>query len=282
MRPEDKKRLARLARPGEGEEEDRLWLARLADAASRSERDGRPEAVGFLDPSRRVLLEGALEGEAALFFGLQYAFFGGYEEAERTLLILAPDYIDPLEAARGEIAALRAESTPFDPPMTHRDVLGSVMGLGVTRERVGDILIGGDGRSADLLLAKEIAPFALENLKSVGRARVKASPIALSELRPAEKKTALIRDTLSSLRLDGLLAGGFSLSRAEAAELIRAGAVSLNHRPCLKPDERVEQGDLVSLRGGRSRSGAGGRIVLHEVGPITKKGKQAVTIMKYL
>ena len=55
--------------------------------------------------------------------------------------------------------------------------------------------------------------------------------------------------TVKSLRLDAVAGNLFGLSRTAAAELIRAGAVSLNYVPCLRVDAPISEGDVLSIRG---------------------------------
>ena len=84
-----------------------------------------------------------------------------------------------------------------------------------------------------------------------------------------------VRDTVSSLRLDAVASSAFSMSRGRAAELIAAGRVNLDHVPCLKGDRPVAEGAVLTVRGlGKAR--------LVQVGPLTKKGRTAITIERYL
>lgn len=124
------------------------------------------------------------------------------------------------------MAALRA--TFYEPnSLTHRDVLGSLMGLGVTRGSVGDILVA--EQSVDVLVTESVRRFLLDSWDSAGRVRLKVQPIGPTELQVPEEKVKLLRDTVSSLRLDSVLSVGFSLSRSKAAEArhLRQGAGEL-------------------------------------------------------
>ena len=80
---------------------------------------------------------------------------------------------------------------------------------------------------------------------------------------------------MATLRLDAVAATGFSMSRAKAAELIASGRVQLNHREAMKPDAPVAQGDVVSARGL-------GKFELTEVGGLSKKGRTAILVRRYL
>ena len=98
------------------------------------------------------------------------------------------------------------------------------------------------------------------------------SAALLRQAPAADGKT--VRDTVASLRLDAVLGSGFSLSRGRASELIAAGRVSLNGCECLKPDRLLTQGDILSVRGQ-------GRLILREVGGLSKKGRFYITVERF-
>ena len=85
----------------------------------------------------------------------------------------------------------------------------------------------------------------------------------------------MLRDTVPSLRLDNIVSTAFRVSRTEAVKAIRSGIVSLNHMECIKADQRMEAGDVLSMRGK-------GKAILQEVGGESKKGRIWVGIRKYL
>jgi RNA-binding protein YlmH len=147
------------------------------------------------------------------------------------------------------------------------------MGLGLSREKIGDILIG-DG-TCDVLVLRDARPILLSQWESVGRCRVSPVPIPLAELDAAPPQVKTIRDTVATLRLDAVAAAGFSLSRGKAAELVSAGRVMLNHMPCEKPDRQVAQGDVLSCRGlGKCRV----KTVLGQ----SKKGRIMLELERYV
>ena len=117
--------------------------------------------------------------------------------------------------------------------------------------------------------------FLLDSWDSAGRVRLKVQPIGPTELQVPEEKVKLLRDTVSSLRLDSVLSVGFSLSRSKAAEAVTSGKVQVNWADWQKPDRQVVQGDVLTLRGL-------GKCVLEEVGNQTKKGRVFITVKRYL
>ena len=136
-------------------------------------------------------------------------------------------------------------SAPFGAP-GHRDYLGAILGLGIRREWVGDILVQDHG--AYVFCLPSVAP-ALLGLEQVGRTGVKAAAVELAAMPVPERKVRPVTFTVQSARLDAVVSGMFRLSRTSAAAQIRAGAVHLNYTECLRPDAPVAPGDVLSLRG---------------------------------
>ncbi len=248
--------------------EDRLLLAKLYDKIDAGIRRNVPANTCFLSPA---------EGEMArfLFGGTQGLIsFGGCEEAERRMLCYVPEYRDPedLYGPEGPIVCLRAEFHPGD-ALTHRDFLGALMGAGVARETVGDIYPR-EG-TCDFFVTAEIAPYLLQNLTSAGRTHLRLSAIPLREVQRPEEKVAVLRDTLASPRLDSVIASGFRVSRALAAQYVAAGRAAVDGIPWEKPDRSVPEGAKVSVRGL-------GKIQLAAIGGATRKGRVSVLIHRFL
>lgn len=257
--------LNKIARDGE----ERLLLARVLDKLELARTRGVPARTAFLSPGER----GAVEALIAASGHPRRLFFGGYEGAERTVCLFLPDWQEPEEAlADPPVAALRC-AFPAGSGLSHRDFLGSILGLGITREKVGDLLVG--ETCCDVLVLPELTEFLLLNLESAGRVRLKTAPISLEELAPPQVQVKTVRDTVSTLRLDAVMASGFSLSRGRAAELIAAGKVQLNHRECAKGDRIVARGDVISCRGL-------GKCKVKEVGGLSKKGRTVIELERYV
>ena len=249
------------------EPEDRLLLARVWDKYEQTERKNIPSATVFLSPRERQLAQAMLNA-AGVRSG--YLFDGGYEGAERTVLLFLPGWAE--EPAGDELVFLRA-SFHGGESLTHRDILGSLMGLGVVRERVGDILVS--PHSADIVAAPPLREFFLREWDQAGRVKLTVTEIGREALCVPQTQVKVIRDTVSSLRLDAVTATAFSMSRGRAAELIAAGKVSLDHVPCLKGDKPVGEGAVITARGlGKAR--------LAGVGKKKKKGRTGITMERYI
>ena len=236
-------------------------IKRARDLARRCEQRGVPTSTGFLTPAERC----AVEHDPALR-DARPVFHGGYPEAERTIAFFLPDWMeeDALDLSE-HICALRL--TAFFGEPGHRDCMGAILGMGVGREWVGDILV--DGPQAIVLCQPSVLRHLL-SIEKVGRYGVRAEQIPLAEIPVKERRFEERRFTVMSPRLDAVAAGLFRLSRSETARQIALGVLSLNYAPCLKPDAPVREGDVLSLRGADK-----GRIA--ELGGSSRKGRLFVT-----
>lgn len=249
------------------EPEDKLLLARVWDKYEQTERKSIPGATVFLSPREQQMARAMLNA-AGIRSG--HVFDGGYEESERKILIFLPDWAEG--PAGDELVFLRA-AFHGEESLTHRDILGSLMGLGVTRERVGDILVS--RHSADIVAAPSLRDFFLREWDQAGRVKLTVTEIQRGELSVPQAQVKVIRDTVSSLRLDAVAATAFSMSRGRASELIAAGKVNLDHVPCIKGDKAVAEGAVITARGF-------GKAKLTQVGGLSKKGRIGITVERYL
>ena len=246
--------------------EERQLLARVCDQMDHAAR-GVPACTPFLSLAQQ---EAATRLIAAAGYP-RHLFSGGFADAERKVCAFLPDWQEE-DDWENPFALVRCQWQSGE-KLTHRDFLGATLGLGLDREKVGDILVG-EG-SADLVVFAELAPFLVNNLTGAGRAKLRVSQAPLSQLTVPEKQVKVIHDTVSSLRLDAVMSTGFSMARGKAASLISAGKVELNHRPCVKSDRGVEQGDVISCRGF-------GKCVLTQAGGVSKKGRIIIEMERYL
>lgn len=251
--------------------DDRLLLAKILDRAEQAQSRNIPAATDFLSPQQQVMtmdllrLAGIPETAAVPL--------GGYDGAERKLFLFLPDWLDPEDAeSQSPIRCLRA-AFRAEYGLTHRDFLGSLMGMGIVREKVGDILVGPD--SADIIVLDTVAGFLLQSWDSAGRAKLNVAAIEPRNLHIPEVQCQEIRDTVSSLRLDAVASTGFKMARGRAADLIASGRVQVNWRECTKPDKLLLAGDTVSARGF-------GKFELAEVGGVTRKGRTSIVLKRYV
>lgn len=248
--------------------EDRMLLAKLWDKIHGGIRKNIPAETCFLSP-RELEMAKYLFGDIP---GL-YAF-GGYEDAERKMLVYLPEYLEPdfLYEEESPVVCLRAHFFQGD-HLSHRDFLGSLMGSGIDRSTVGDICV--DNGSCDFFVTTDIAPYILQSFVSAGRSKVRMEQIPLSQAHIPEPEVKEIRDTLASLRLDSVISSGFRIGRSLACQYVNTGKAAINGLPCEKPDKTISEGDKISVRGL-------GKIKLERLNGQTKKDRISVTIHRYV
>ena len=248
--------------------DERVLLGHILDKYDQCRQRNLPTNTAFLTPAEaRSALD--LLHAAAVHEG--FALLGGYEGAERRMLFFLPDWQEEADTAEA-MAFLRARWHESEQP-THRDLLGSLMALGVERETLGDILVS-EG-SSDLVVSAGVAQYLLDNWSGAGRTALRLTAIGADELSIPAQRVKEIHDTVATLRLDAVTAAGFSMSRSKAAELIAAGRVQKNHRETTKGDASVAQGDIISARGL-------GKFEVAEVGGLSKKGRTGILLRRYL
>lgn len=241
---------------------------RLDDIVRWVKKNHGQKNTGFMDPYQAKKAENILKRQV----GLAYRFYGGYEGAERRVLAVFPEYFtdDDIDMP---ISAIDITWKNDDTSITHRDCMGAILGLGISREKLGDILVF-DGQ-CQVVLAVDIQPYILLNLTKIGKTAVSVQGLDISQLRQPDVRSREINATLASLRLDSIVAAVFGISRGKALDAIRAGKVALNWEPCDKPDKTVSEGDVLSVRGY-------GRADVQAIVGQTRKGRIAVSIRRFL
>ncbi len=241
--------------------ERRELFSRLSELHGRARRRGEVCCTGFLTPAEQAWARS--DCQAAGLDGLW--LWGGNAQSERKMAWFFPDWQDPETYEYEELAGV-CLTLRFG-ELSHRDVLGSLLALGVARRAVGDICVQ-EGRAWFIALAP-VARMAADSLTRVGRYAVQCGLVPYREVPAPVVQTRPVRFTVQSLRLDAVVSGLFSCSRQEARSALESGRVSLNYLECQRPDAHVAEGDVISLRGeGKGR-------VKAQLGQ-TRKGRIAV------
>ena len=232
---------------------DELLRSRCFDLWEQYTRRGRTGFLGFLTPFEAEELSACLPPDARK----QLHFWGGYPEAERVMLTFS-DSADPDDFP----IVLLLVTWRKDETLTHRDLLGALMGEGVRRECVGDILLQ---EGAAVFFARAQMAEVFRSLRSVGRSTVTVREI---DTLPAgfEQHTEERRASVASLRLDCIVGCVARLARGRAEEAISQKLVSVNGRTETRPDRKLNLPATVSVRGV-------GKFKLLELAGETRKGR---------
>ncbi len=205
----------------------------------------------------------------------KFQLYGGYESSERQMVAFIPDALSFSERNISyPIICLKASPchAKFAETLTHRDVLGACMHLGIERKLLGDILV--KEKESYIFCCKRIAEFLTGELGKIRHTDITIS-ICEEEMDAFSPKKEAFQKTVTSVRLDCVVAACCNISRSEAVRQIAAKLVFINARNIIKPDYLCAEQDILSVRGH-------GKYVLARIHGLSKKGKLRVTLEKYI
>lgn len=243
---------------------DEYFKSKITHLYDSVQRDCYPKFSAFLDTHQYSLAHQVLNHKQ----GVSYS--GGYEQADRQMLCVYPDYIQPDDLTY-PIAVLQLRYKK-EHPIGHRDVLGSLMALQIKRETVGDIIVS-DGL-IELILMDHLADFVQSEIQKIGRVGVTITRVPTVTLANIPKFQS-ITGTVSSMRLDSMIALATRLSRGKAVQLLGQGKVLVNHCEVTASDFAVKQSDILTIRGF-------GKYVIASEPQLTRKMRYHITIHQYL
>ncbi|RAL45471.1 hypothetical protein DM860_014860 [Cuscuta australis] len=196
---------------------------------------------------------------------------GGYPEAERCRLSVGHPKL--LATDPDIVSAIRISGNFSFQPCSHGDLLGAILSTGISRNKLGDIVLQGE-KGGQVLIVPELADFLTSTLDKVGNVTVSCKRIPLLALEYEPPRTKLLKTIEASLRLDAIASAGFKVSRTKMAGLLSNGDVRVNWTTAMKSNTTVKTGDLISVTGK-------GRLKIGEI-VSTRKGKFAVELIRYI
>lgn len=249
--------------------EDLILKKRLLELAEKSYGQGVYTFSSFLGLAEQDILS-RLEREIQ---HIPKTLFGGAEGCQRVMVRFGDMELCGYEQDFPIVCLKAAPAAPkFADKLTHRDLLGALMNLGITREQVGDIVLRDN--TAYIFATEKIAPFLRDNLTKAKHTQLVCSIV--EELPEGELYTLEPRQcVVSSQRIDGVVAHVYKYSRSQVNELFRSGKIFLNGRCCENTSAILKEGDTVSVRGE-------GRFLYHGVTRSTKNGNHCIEIALYV
>ena len=193
---------------------------------------------------------------------LKYSVDGGYDESERKIVFIYPFYME-YEDIDETLRFIQIEGNFKFKSISHKDYLGSLLSLGIKREKIGDIII--HDNFCQVVVSEDICDFIIINLEKVSKNKVKVKEITVKDIIESEQNFKEISFTVSSLRLDSVIGGVYNLSRSESLKIIKGEKVHVDYEKIISPSKEIKTNSLISVRGH-------GRAII-EIGDMTKKGR---------
>lgn len=255
-------------------EKDKLLISKITDKIKFCETKNKIQTTDFLDQMEQKLVENFLRTQKIT----NYLYTGGFEEAERKILIIYPEKLKDIISnfnLNEYIKVIRITlPNEIKGEYFHRNYLGGVMKLGIEREKVGDILA--DENGADILIMPEMEKFLLSNIPSLTRfSKSKIEQITLEKLRKIEIKTQIIKVTVSSMRLDNIVAELAKCSRGKANEILEQERVLVNYEIICKSSKEIKENDIITIRGK-------GRFIIKNIVGNSRKGRLFLEVEKFI
>lgn len=247
--------------------DEKLLISRAEDTVMLAEKHCCLKIFGFLTPYERAVIEKSIISPQDIIC----KFCGGYSYSERTLFIAFPNFVSEYEK---DIPISVIEITGRDiMGLSHRDYLGAILGLGIKRDKIGDIIVFDD--KCFVFVLEDIAEYIINNLTKIGRKGIKTKIKCVSEVEIPEPNYEVINGTVPSLRLDAIVALALNVSRSTANNLILNEKVFINWRPEKRNDFILANDAILSVRGyGRFK------IIISD--KFSRKNRQHITVEKFL
>ena len=219
-----------------------------------------PKLTDFLDPRQQFIVQ-SIVGQSD---DIVVSSNGEFPGAERKRLFISPSYFEPAaEDYNITMFSIRYPSKFLK--LEHPDVLGSLMSLGLDRSKYGDIRV--DDSRIEFAVASEVAEFVRMNLTSIGKSKIHVEELPKGHAYLEDKEEwSEESHTVSSMRLDTIIASLFNVSRQKSGMLINSGRVKVNWTVREQPAFELHESDLLSIRGY-------GRIKIGMIEGRTKKDK---------
>ncbi|KRF32149.1 RNA-binding protein [Paenibacillus sp. Soil787] len=242
---------------------DKAW-----DWVERAAEQHAVKLTDFLDPRQAFILTSLVNRHPDVHCRLD----GGYSAAERRRALIAPDYrsLDGEDMAMAVLSVSSGDGKFLT--LEHGDYMGAILGLGMKRDKVGDIHVIEGG--CHCLVTQDAADYLHLNLSQVHRVHVQTELLSLDKLELAQVQLDELNLSVASMRMDGIVSDVFRLSRAKILVPIQAGRCRVNWKLEEDPSKPLKEGDMVSLQGF-------GRFKVLEVEGVTKKGRIRVKIGKF-
>jgi len=249
------------------DEESKIVVKKIQDKISYVNKNFIPVLTEFINPYVAELSVPLINN-----YNINYELFPSYEYGERKVFILYPDYLESVNAD-DYIAGIRIKNKSKFKILDHKDYLGSLMSLGIDRNKTGDIFVYED--YADIVVHKDIVDYIIYNLEKIGNSKIEFEVLKSDEIAYKEQKHEILNITSSSLRLDNILKHITNKSRDTATSLINSGHVKVNYVVEERVTYLVKENDMLSVR-------KFGRFKISKLMGLTKSGKNKIEIKHYV
>ncbi|HHX67398.1 MAG: YlmH/Sll1252 family protein [Miniphocaeibacter sp.] len=243
--------------------ETKQTIKKFIDSLFVVERSGGTYCSDFLTPNEIDYCIKSIN----TFSSFDYKIIPNSDKCERNCILISP-YVSSLDI----YDYINIISTDKIDNINHRDVLGSLLALGINRSKVGDILF--TDKKITIILRTSLSNYVLQNLLSISKYKVSFSldnNFSFDDLIENTKKYFAI---VSSLRLDLIISEIINYPRNKTSSLLNSGKIKVNYEEIKKSHYELKEGDIISVKGF-------GRFKFLNILGVTKKNKYKIEYIKY-
>ena len=255
-------------------QEERLILSKIIDKINFCVKRNSIQVTDFYDLGKQSMIEKFLKYQKIN----NYILYGMHEDSERKIFVFYPEKIEEIvknnKVNFDEYISIIRITLPNDlkGKYNHQRYLGALIKLGVKREKIGDILVDQEG--ADLIVQKEVEKFLLTNLNDLTRfQKAKIEKTNIENIRKIDEKKEIFKITVSSMRLDNIVAEITHCSRSKAEQIIEEERVFVNYENITKKTKEIKENDKITIRGK-------GRFEIKGIIGNTRSGRYVIEIEK--
>ncbi len=248
-------------------EEEKIEVAKIYDKYIMCDRSGQNTFTDFVSPNIFYKVKQVMDNANYI----KFFYSGGIKNTERKIICFATE--NSVEDILFPITSLKIKyNKKFSKGILHKDVLGSLIGLGIERKKIGDIIISEEG--IYVLVENDIVSYVMNNIIYIGKTKIKIEEIEIEKINIKESEEKLYTSTVASKRLDVIISKLFNMSRSVASELIKKEKVFVNWIVVNSNKLEVKEGDMVTVR-------KYGRCKIERFIGKSKKGKERIEYYKY-
>jgi RNA-binding protein YlmH len=242
---------------------DKQRIVYLTDKVRIAKKTWEETFTDFLNPDEQIFLKRVCRDEDCFV-----SFCGGKGNFERAIAGIS-NFESEFEFP---VDVIKIQGNLKFQKLNHRDYLGSLLSLGIKREKIGDINVYEDG--AEVWLQRDIADYICLNLTKIKNTGIKVDKIPFSNATEKIQEYKEFKVNVASMRLDGVISSVLNISRTSAASLIKAGAVKVNYMVTEESSKKINEGDLISARGY-------GRYIVEGIIGTTRSDRNILLIKQY-
>ncbi len=249
------------------DEETKKSVRKIADKALYVNKNYVSVVTEFTNPYIAELCIPIIEN-----YDVKFELFPSFEQGERKVFILYPDYIEGINKDEYVIGIRISNKSKFK-KLNHKDYLGSIMSLGIDRNKTGDIYVYED--YADIVVHNDISDYIIYNLDNIGHNKIEVEKIKIDQVSFKEQEHVVLNINSSSMRIDNIVKHIINKSRESAQDIIKSGNVKVNYQVEERAATEIKELDMISIS-------KFGRFKISKLSGVTKSGKNKIEIKHYV